>query len=99
MSKELKEKEIQEVKQESQNKDNKKSNDKKNIKNNKKDKKEKGKFKRKAKETMSELKKVTWPTFGEVCKRTGVVLAVVLVFAVVLFGMDTGLYYLVNLLK
>lgn len=66
---------------------------------NKKPAKEKGKFKRKARETMSELKKVTWPTFGEVCKKTGVVLVVVLVFAVVIFGIDAGLGALVNLLR
>lgn len=78
----------------------KKVDDKKNSKNNKKkNQKEKGKLKRKAKETISEIKKVTWPTFGEVCKRTGVVLVVVLIFAVVIFGMDTGLYHLVKLLK
>lgn len=77
----------------------KKINDKKNAKNSKKKPKEKGKLKRKAKETISELKKVTWPTFGEVCKKTGVVLVVVLIFAVVIFGMDYGLGALVNLLK
>lgn len=76
-----------------------KTNDKKNGKNKKKDQKEKGKLKRKAKETISELKKVTWPSFGEVCKKTGVVLAVVLIFAVVIFGMDYGLGALVNLLR
>ncbi len=72
--------------------------DKKSAKNKKKDKKEKGKLKRKAKETFSELKKVTWPSFGEVCKRTGVVLVVVLVFAAVLFGIDYGLGALMQLL-
>lgn len=72
----------------------------KSGKNDKKDKKkEKGKLKRKAKETMSELKKVTWPTFGDVCKKTGVVLVVVLVFAVVVFGIDYCLGLLMNLLK
>ena len=70
-----------------------------NKKSNKKPAKEKGKFKRKAKETMSELKKVTWPSFGEVCKRTGVVLVVVLVFAIVIFGIDYGLGLLTGLLK
>ncbi len=64
----------------------------------KKDKKEKGSAKRKAKETLSELKKVTWPTFSEVCKKTGVVLVVVLVFAVIIFGMDYGLGALMKLL-
>ncbi len=72
--------------------------DKKGAKTKKKDKKEKGKLKRKAKETLSELKKVTWPSFGEVCKRTGVVLVVVLVFAIVLFGIDYGLGALMQLL-
>ena len=72
----------------------------KSGKNDKKGKKkEKGKLKRKAKETMSELKKVTWPTFGDVCKKTGVVLVVVLVFAVVVFGIDYCLGLLMNLLK
>lgn len=75
-------------------------NDKKNAKNvKKKDQKEKGKLKRKAKESVSELKKVVWPSFGEVCKKTGVVLVVVIVFAVVVFGIDYGLGALVNLLK
>ena len=75
----------------------KKSNDKKKN-DKKKPQKEKGKFKKKAKETMSEIKKVTWPSFGEVCKRTGVVLAVVLIFAVVIFGIDYGLGALMSLL-
>lgn len=70
----------------------------KNNKKMKKDKKEKGKIKRKAKETISEIKKVTWPSFGEVCKKTGVVLVVVLIFAVVLFGIDYGLGSLMGLL-
>ncbi|MCQ2564568.1 MAG: preprotein translocase subunit SecE [Clostridia bacterium] len=51
------------------------------------------------KDTHNELKKVTWPKFGEVVKSTGIVLVVVLVFALVLFGLDrlcswlTGLLY------
>lgn len=53
---------------------------------------------RKVKETVSELKKVNWPTFGQVCKKTGVVLAVVLIFAVVLFGIDRLLSWLFGLL-
>lgn len=67
---------------------------------NKKDKKpkEKGKFKRKARETMSELKKITWPSFGEVCKKTGIVLSVVVVFGLVLFGLDALLGFLFGLL-
>lgn len=88
------------AKQEKDNKKDKDLKDKSNKKNAKaKGKKEKGKLKRKTKETMSELKKVTWPTFGEVCKKTGVVLVVVLVFAVVIFGIDYCLGLLVGLLK
>lgn len=78
----------------------KKKQDKKSNKNaKKKSPKEKGKLKRKAKETISEIKKVTWPSFGEVCKRTGVVLVVVIIFAVVVFGIDTGLGALTKLLR
>ena len=40
------------------------------------------------KDTGNELKKVTWPKFKDVVKQTGIVLVVVLVFAVVLFGFD-----------
>ncbi len=74
------------------------SKSQKNVKKVKKDKKDKGSLKRKARETVAELKNVTWPTFGEVCKRTGVVLVVVLVFAVIIFGMDYGLGALMTLL-
>lgn len=80
-----------------QNKDKNDKNDKK--KNNKKKPKEKGKLKRMAKESLSEIKNVVWPSFGDVVKKTGVVLVVVLVFAVVIFGIDFGLGELVKLLK
>ena len=46
------------------------------------------KFARKTKETVSELKKVTWPSFGKVLKQLAVVLGVVLFFTVILFGID-----------
>ena len=84
--------------------------DKENIKNQKpvanekntkakKDKKPKEKkFGKKTREMTSELKKVTWPTFSDVVKKTGVVLAVVLIFAVVIFGIDTLLGLLFDLL-
>ena len=59
---------------------------------NKKKKKEKAKKPNKIvkslKDTGNELKKITWPTFKEVVKQTGIVLVVVLVFAVVLFGFE-----------
>ncbi|MBQ3047902.1 MAG: preprotein translocase subunit SecE [Clostridia bacterium] len=64
----------------------------------KKDKKEKkpGLF-RKLKEAWGELKKVTWPKFATVVKQTGVVILVVLIFTVVLFGIDYLLGLLYNL--
>ena len=40
------------------------------------------------KETFGELKKVTWPTFGETMKQLGAVIAVVLCFLVVLTAFD-----------
>lgn len=46
---------------------------------------------RKIKETFSELKKVTWPSFGKVVKTTGVVLVLVLAFAVVFTAINFGL--------
>ena len=66
---------------------------KKNLKKEKKEKKP-GLFK-KLKEAWSELKKVTWPTFGTVVKKTLVVIFVSVLFTVVLFGMDylLGLIY------
>ena len=88
-----------EEKTEKANKKDAKDNKTKKTNDKKKDKKEKGKLKRKAKETFSELKKVSWPSFGEVCKKTGVVLVVVLVFAVVIFGIDYCLWLLVNLIR
>ena len=51
----------------------------------------------KAKDVFSELKKVNWPTFGKVVKQTGIVLAVVLIFLVVIFGFDFGLQELLKL--
>lgn len=47
---------------------------------------------------ISEIKKVTWPSFKEVVSRTGVVLAFVGIFVVVLLGMSLGLRPLFNLL-
>ena len=74
-----------------------KSANKKSAK--KKDKKErKGGLVKKTKETVSELKKVTWPTFGEVVKKTGIVIAFVVIFGLFLFGVNTLLGYLVGLL-
>lgn len=54
-------------------------------------------FGRKMKEIFSELKRVTWPTFPKVVKATCVVLVVVLVFTVVVTGINQGLQALLNL--
>ena len=47
---------------------------------------------------IGELKKVNWPTLGKTFKQTGVVLTVVLIFALVVFGIDQGLGQLYKLL-
>ncbi len=67
----------------------------------KKVKKEKkpSKIGRKFKETFSELKKVTWPTFPKVVKQTGIVLAVVVFFTVVLFAFDYILKFFFKLMN
>ena len=70
-----------------------------NKQNSKKKKEHKpSKLGKKIKETTSELKKVNWPSFGSVVKKTGVVLTVVLIFAVILFGIDRLLTWLFDLL-
>ncbi len=73
---------------------------KKDKKNTKlvKPKKERKSIGKRIKETTSELKKVSWPTFGKVVKATSVVIVVVLFFTVVLFGIDYVLKLLFNLL-
>lgn len=53
---------------------------------------------RKLKEVFSELKKVTWPSFGKVIKSTGAVLAVVIVFLVVFTAINYGLAALLDLI-
>ena len=53
---------------------------------------------RKLKETFSELKRVTWPTFGKALKATGIVLAIVLGFIVVVTGVNFGFTKLLELL-
>lgn len=50
------------------------------------------------KETGSELKKVSWPTFPKVVKQTGVVITVVVVFTLILFGFDRLFSWLYTLL-
>ena len=50
------------------------------------------------KEIVSELKKVNWPSFGKVCKQTGAVLAVVVVFMLAVLGIDTLVAWILNLI-
>lgn len=64
-----------------------------NKKTNKKDKKPS-----KIKAAFGELKKVSYPSFSSVVKRTAVVLAVTFVFLVVIIGIDQLLYLLYTLL-
>ena len=52
---------------------------------------------RKFKETFSELKRVTWPTFPKVVKATCVVLVVVIAFTVVITAINYGLQELLGL--
>ena len=51
-----------------------------------------------AKETVSELKKVSWPSFKKACKQTGTVLAVVAVFMLVVLGIDSLLSWIISLI-
>ncbi len=72
----------------------------KDVKKAKKANKKPNIFKRmgaKLKDVFSELKKVSWPTFGKVVKQTGIVIAVVVVFLVVIFAFDFGLMELLRL--
>ena len=52
---------------------------------------------RRIKDVFSELKRVTWPTFPKVVKATGVVLVVVLIFTVIVTGINFGLQALLDL--
>lgn len=53
---------------------------------------------RKLKETFSELKRVTWPTFPKVLKSTGVVLVIVVAFLIVVTAINFGLQALMDLI-
>lgn len=50
------------------------------------------------KRSWSEFKKVSWPTFPDVLKKTGAVLVLVAAFGLVTFGIDTGLSALMQLI-
>ena len=53
----------------------------------------------KIKAVVSELKKVTWPTFPTVLKRLGCVLVTVLIMLVLILVIDLGLQQLLNLIR
>ncbi len=53
---------------------------------------------RKLKETFSELRRVTWPTFPKVVKATCVVLVVVISFTVVITAINYGLQELLKVI-
>ena len=53
----------------------------------------------KFKETFSELKRVTWPSFTTVLKTTGLVLVIVLVFLLIIAGVDALLNVLLGLIS
>lgn len=53
---------------------------------------------RKIKETFMELKRVTWPTFPQALKATGVVIAIVVIFLIVVTGINYGFSALLQLL-
>lgn len=55
-------------------------------------------FFQRIRDVFGELKKVNWPTWAHTLKQTGVVLGVVVAFALVVFGIDRGLGELFKLL-
>lgn len=57
----------------------------------KKDKKKKGRIRLYFRDLKAELKKVVWPTRKQVINNTGVVMSVMIVMALFLFGVDSGL--------
>ncbi len=46
---------------------------------------------------LGEIKKITWPTAGTTTKNFLVVLVVIIVAGLVIYGLDRGLYALLNL--
>jgi len=75
-----------------------KQSDKKTSSTKKKSKEKKGGVGKMIKESVSEIKKVNWPTFGKVVKQTGMVITVVLICTLILFGMDRLLSWVFSLL-
>ncbi|MBQ0097986.1 MAG: preprotein translocase subunit SecE [Oscillospiraceae bacterium] len=46
---------------------------------------------------IGEIKKITWPTASTTTKNFGVVLVVIIVAGLFIYGLDRGLYALLNL--
>lgn len=97
--KELSPKELKKLEKEKLKKDKQIAKEKADKKK-KEERERKGKIslKQRFKETGSELKKVSWPSFGETMKKTGVVIGIVVFFAVVLVAFDFLLSFLYKLL-
>lgn len=79
-----------------------KSKPQKDVKKTKKANKKPNIFRRigaKCKDIFSELKKVNWPTVPKIIKQTGIVLAVVVIFLVVITAFDYGLLQLLKLVS
>lgn len=47
-------------------------------------------------ECVGELKKITWPTMSQTTKNFLIVLAVVAIMGVLIYGLDQGLYFVLN---
>ena len=47
-------------------------------------------------ECVGELKKITWPTLSQTTKNFLIVLVVVLVMGILIYGLDQGLYFVLN---
>ena len=54
--------------------------------------------KSKVKATVSELKKVSWPSFGKTMKQTGMVISVVVIFMLVTLAFDSLFSWLLKLI-
>lgn len=46
---------------------------------------------------VGEIKKITWPTVSQTTKNFGIVVLVILVAGLFIYGLDRGLYALLNL--
>lgn len=46
---------------------------------------------------IGEIKKITWPTFGNTTKNFGIVVLVIIIAGLLIYGLDRGLYALLHL--